>query len=290
VPPLAGALLAVLFWGVSFVATKAVVAVIAPITLVFARACLGALLLVGLISARGESIVPPRSEWRALAVMGFIGVAFHQVLQAYALRLTSATATGWLIGITPLWSALFAAATLRERIGREKLAGLALGFLGAGLVVGRGNPGKLAALPTTRGDLLILLSTLNWALYTVLGHATIRRVGPARASAAGMLVGSLLLLPPFLATGGPSDLLHLDGVGWAAIAFLGFFCSGLGYYFWYGALEHVEASRVASLLYLEPLVTMSAAVVLLHERVALGTIGGGLLLVAGVVLVQRARP
>ena len=69
--------------------------------------------------------------------------------------------------------------------------------------------------------------------------------------------------------------------------FLGIACSGLGYLFWYGALERIEASRVAAFLYLEPLVTLAAAVVMLGESVTLTTVAGGLLVLAGVALVQR---
>src|SRR6187402_2474862 len=100
-PPRVGALLAILFWGVSFVATRAVVQQISPITLIFLRAALGSLLLVGILTARGRAWVPPRSAWPSLALMVFIGVAFHGLIQAYALQLTSAVNSGWLIGVTP---------------------------------------------------------------------------------------------------------------------------------------------------------------------------------------------
>jgi drug/metabolite transporter (DMT)-like permease len=286
--PRLGVLFAVLFWGVSFVATKAAVAEISPITLVFARAALGATLLLTILRLRSEPLVPPRQMWRSLFVMGFVGVAFHQLLQAYALTLTSAVNTGWLIGVTPIWSALFAAIKLRERIVGTKLAGLLLGFAGATLVVTRGNLAALGVLPSTRGDLLILLSTLNWAFYTVLGHATLKSLGPARATAGAMAIGAVLLAPLFVATAGWGDLARLTPHGWGAVLFLGIACSGLGYLFWYGALERIEASRVAAFLYIEPLVTLAAAVLLLGEPVGVVTVAGGLLLVAGVVLVQRA--
>ena len=76
-------------------------------------------------------------------------------------------------------------------------------------------------------------------------------------------------------------------MGWLSVLFLGICCSGLGYLWWYGALERIEASRVAAFLYLEPLVTLLAAVVLLGETVTATTIVGGLLLVGGVALVER---
>jgi len=289
-PPRLGVLLAILFWGVSFVATKAVVSEISPIALVFTRAGLGTLLLFAILALRRRPALPPRDALLPLAAMGFVGVAFHQLLQAYALTLTSAVNTGWLIGLIPLWSAVLSAFLLKERFGPAKIAGLLVGFAGALLVVTRGDLGAgLLALPATQGDLLVLASTVNWALYTVLGHPTIRRLGPTRATAGAMLLGWLMLLPLFAARAGWSDYARLSPAGWLAVLFLGVACSGLGYLFWYGALERIEASRVAALLYLEPLVTLAAAVVLLGEPVRATTVAGGLLVVGGVVLVQTAR-
>jgi len=288
-PPRLGVLLAIVFWGISFVATKAAIAEISPIALVFSRAGLGSALLLGLLAARRQPFLPPRDAWAALAAMGFVGVAFHQTLQAYALTLTSASNTGWLIGLTPIWSALLAAWTLRERFSAQKILGLLVGFAGAALVVTRGQARlQVLSLPSTRGDLLILGSTLNWAVYTVLGHPVIRRLGPTRATAGAMLAGWLMLVPLFVASGAWAQYARLSAAGWAAVLFLGIACSGLGYLFWYGALERIEATRVASFLYLEPLVTLGAAVLLIGEHISATTVAGGLLLLAGVALVQRA--
>jgi drug/metabolite transporter (DMT)-like permease len=287
-PPRLGAFLAIVFWGVSFVATKAAVGEISPVALIFARAGLAALFLAVVLLARGESPWPPRSALPALALMGFVGVTFHQVLQAYALTLTSAVNTGWLVGLTPIWSALFAAWMLRERFSSGKLAGLVLGFLGALLVVTRGQGVAALALPSTRGDLLILASTVNWAAYSVLGHGTLRELGATRATAGAMLLGWLMLAPVFVGSRAWSEYAHLDAIGWAALLFLAIAASGLGYLFWYGALARIETTRVASFLYIEPLVTLAAAALLLGEPVSASTIGGGLLLLGGVVLVQRS--
>ncbi len=288
-PPRLGAFLAVVFWGLSFVATKAAVGEISPFALIFARAGLGTALLLVMLSRRASGWIPPRDSWPSLLLMGFVGVAFHQTLQAIALTLTTAVHTGWLIGLTPIWSALLAAVILHERFGARKLLGLALGFVGAVVVVTRGRVGgDLAALPSTRGDLLILASTVNWAVYSVLGHPVLRRLGAPRATLGAMAAGFAILAAPVLWMGVWRDYARLSPTGWAAVLFLGLACSGLGYLFWYGALEKVEASRVAALLYLEPLVTLGAAVALLGERVQAVTVAGGLLLLAGVFLVEHA--
>jgi len=211
------------------------------------------------------------------------------MLQSYALTMTSATNTGWLIGVIPIWSALLSAIVTRERFGWWKIVALAGGFAGVLLVVTRGDfSSRILGLPSTKGDLLILLSTINWAVYSVIGHPTIRRVGPRRATAGAMLAGTLMLMPVFVARAGWREIPRLSPVGWLSILFLGVGCSALGYLFWYGALEHLEVSRVATLLYAEPLVTFIAAVLLLGERVHAITVAGGVLVLISVLMAQYA--
>ncbi len=289
VPPRLAALIAVIFWGISFVATKAALRELSPVTLIFTRFALGTGLVFGLVWIRGEHPWPPRAEWAALATMGLFGIFIHQMLQAKGLTLTTAVKTGWLIGLIPIWSAVLSAALGKERFGPLKVAGLIGGFVGAVLVISHGQLGPaMLRLPSTRGDFLILLSTFNWAVYSVLGHRTIQRLGPTRATAGAMLFGWLMLLPFFVYQKGWSELPHLSLSGWTALLFLGICCSALGYLFWYGALERIEVSRVAALLYIEPIVTLLAAVLLLHEQVTLLTLAGGLLVLLSVFVVQRA--
>lgn len=278
------AFVAIVFWGISFVATKAVLDEISPVTLIAVRFAIGALVLLAIVRE-----LPPRREWGALALMGFVGVFVHQMLQAHALTMTSASSTGWLIGLTPIWSALLSAFVLRERFGGWKILGLVAGFAGALLVVTRGEFGPaVLGRPSTMGDLLILISTVNWAIYSVLGHRTIRRLGPRRATSGAMLFGSLMLMPFFVARRGWNEVPNLTAAGWGALLFLAIGCSALGYLFWYGALERIEVSRVAALLYAEPLVTFAAAMILLGEQVSGTVIAGGLLVLAGVLIAQYA--
>ena len=280
---------AVIFWGLSFVATKAALRQVTPVTLVFSRFALGTAVLFLILGIRRERLAPPGDAWPMLIVMGFVGVFVHQMLQAHALVLTTAVRTGWLIGLTPIWSAVLAAIFLGEGFGLRKALGLVLGALGAILVITRGEiSSRSLALPSTRGDLLILASTVNWAVYTILSRNPLRRVGSRPAVALSMLIGWVMLIPFFVKEAGWREYRGLSSTTMAAIAFLGVACSGLGYLFWYAALERIDASQVAAFLYLEPLITLSAAVALLGESVAWTTIAGGVLVLAGVLTVQTA--
>lgn len=281
---------AVALWGVSFVATKAALREVSPVTLIFTRFALGIAVLFLILKFSREPLIPPRNAWRMLAVMGFVGVFVHQMLQVHGLTLTTAVRTGWLIGLIPIWSAVLAAVFLGESFGPSKVFGLFLGTVGAVLVITRGELSSgVLALPATRGDLLILASTVNWAIYTILGRETLKRLGSTRATAAAMVVGWAMLIPFFVNAAGWQEYRSLSLTSVIAIVFLGVGCSGFGYLFWYAALERIEASQVAAFLHLEPLVTLVAAVALLGESVAVSTILGGVLVLVGVLTVQTAK-
>jgi drug/metabolite transporter (DMT)-like permease len=273
----------VVLWGISFVATKAALRELSPVTLIFTRFALGVLVLILILTLRRESLIPPRDTWPMLALMGFVGIFLHQMIQVHGLTLTTAVRTGWLIALTPIWSALLAAIFLGEYFGPRKFLGLLLGGVGALLVITRGKlSSDVFTLPATRGDLLVVASTFTWTIYTLLGRGTLRRLGSASATTAAMI-------PFFVAGAGWHEYRSLSPTALIAIGFLGVGCSGLGYLFWYAALERIDASQVAAFLYLEPLVTVVAAVLLLGESVAVTTIVGGSLVLLGVLMVQAER-
>ncbi|MGH7724729.1 MAG: DMT family transporter [Candidatus Eiseniibacteriota bacterium] len=283
------ALTAIVLWGISFVATKAALAELAPIPLVVARFALGLALLLVIAVVRRPRPLPTIRDLPELAVLGFFGIFVHQMLQANALRFTSAVNSGWLVGLTPLWSALLAVTFLRERLTRWQVTGLLLGFVGALLVITRGRfETGWTALPSTRGDLLMLASSFNWSLCTILGRRALARHGALVTTIGSMLAGFVLLVPFFVADYGFSAFRGLSPGTWTAVLFLGFGCSGVAYLFWFDALERLDASRVSAFLYIEPLVTLVAAAALLGEPIRAITVAGGLILLFGVGLVQRA--
>jgi drug/metabolite transporter (DMT)-like permease len=288
--PRLAALAAVALWGVSFVATKAALRELSPITLIFSRFTLGVIVLFLILTFKHDLFIPPRSAWPMLWLMGFVGIFVHQMLQVHGLTLTTAIRTGWLIGLIPIWSSVLAAIFLGEGFGAGKVVGLVLGTMGAILVITRGElSSRVLALPTTRGDLFILASTISWAIYTILGRETLKRVGSSVATAVAMALGWIMLIPFFVHAAGWQEFRSVSATGLMAVVFLGGGCSGLGYLFWYAALERLEASQVAAFLHLEPLVTLVAAVALLGEPVAVSTILGGVLVVVGVLTVQSAN-
>jgi drug/metabolite transporter (DMT)-like permease len=179
--------------------------------------------------------------------------------------------------------ALVGWAVLRERIRWRQAAGIAVGAAGVLLVVSRGDWRALAAGSFgSVGDFLVSLSTLTWALFSVYSRQALQRHAAATMMLYVMVGGWLAAALPWVATGGLTDVAHLTRAGWVSLVFLGVFCSGLAYVFWYDALRVLPAARVGILLYLEPLVTMVVAAALLGEVVTAAALLGGGVILAGV--------
>jgi drug/metabolite transporter (DMT)-like permease len=158
------------------------------------------------------------------------------------------------------------------------------------LVTTRGN---LASISRghfgATGDVLILVSALNWAIFSVLSRRGLKTYPPTQMVFYVMGFGWLFSSLPFFAGPGPSQIAQLSRSAWLAVGFLGVFCSGLAYIFWYDALYSLPVAQAGAFVYIEPFVTMIVAALLLNEPLLWSSLAGGGLILLGVILVQRAR-
>ena len=97
---------------------------------------------------------------------------------------------------------------------------------------------------------------------------------------------------PFLAVPGQaghslSEFSHLTLNAWLGIGFLGLICSGIAYIFYYDALQVIPATQAGVFLYLEPLVTLVVAAIILGEPLLLVSLLGGAVILMGVWMVNR---
>lgn len=281
------ALAAVIFWGFSFIATKMALKEVHPFTLLTLRYAIGALLLLLVQLGRDKTflkIFSPR-DWIYIFILSAVGVSGLGLLQAYGLLYTTAINTGWIIAINPILIALSARFFLGETITVRKVSGILLGFCGIFLIISKGVFSlSLFQFTSTYGDLLVLASALAWTSFTIGGKGFISRFPPLATVTTIMLSGCLLVLPLSLLKGEWNNLIHFSLTAWTGILFLGVFCSGLGYLFWYSALERRDSGVVGMYLYLEPFATLIGAYLLLGEEIGWITMMGGGMILCGVFL------
>ncbi|WP_066255654.1 DMT family transporter [Neobacillus drentensis] len=279
------ATMSISFWGVSFVSTKAVLVKLDPFSLLVLRFGIGTIFLLLLLLIQRNRLLISIKYVPHLMVLGILGVFVHQVLQATALLTINASAAGWLISFSPIFTVILSIFFLDERLSIIKAVGMLLAITGA-LIVTTTRSGQSFQFAINIGFLLMLLSTLNWAVYSVLLKSLKIPYSPLLITYYMSLIGLILTTPFIIRNRAWESLSLLSYTEWAHLVFLGVFVSGMAYWFWGKALQVLEASKVSMFLYLEPITTLIAAVLLLHEKVFLISATGGLIIIIGVIIVN----
>ncbi len=282
------ALFAVAAWGASFVATKIALKYAEPGTIVWLRFAMGVMILGLTVGLNKQFALPKGRDWGYFAVLGFLGITFHQWLQSTGLLTAQATTSAWIVATIPVFMALLGLLILHERLARYQVAGIFLAAVGVLLVITKGN---LTTLVTgkfgTPGDFLILISAPNWAVFSALSRSGLQKHSSTRMMFYVMSFGWIFTSILFFLSSGIGQIVSIPWDGWIAITFLGVFCSGIAYIFWYDALKVLPVAQTGAFLYLEPVVTVIVAALVLREAILLATVIGGITILIGVWLVNH---
>lgn len=285
----ASLVLTAFFWGSAFNVGAHVVTALPPLTAGAERFALASVLLFAVLAWQGGLATPGLARrWPALLAVGLFGVAGFTVAMFVGLRTTSPVNAALIMGTTPLWTLLLAAALGEERLHPRRLAGLACALAGVALVVTDGRePAGLRAAP---GDLVVLAGALSWALATVISRRQLAGLPPLQTTAWSSLAGTLLLLLLALVLENPGPaLVRAPADAHAGVAYLAVCSSALGYLFWFNATARLGPARTATYFNLVPVATLLAALATGQPARPLQC-AGILAVIAGMVLAGRQPP
>ena len=279
---------AVIVWGVSFIATKIALRDLAPVTVVWIRFGIGVIILGIATKLRHQFAFPKRKELLYFAVLGFLGITFHQWLQSTGLVTAQASTTAWIVATTPVFMAILSVIFLREKFDWLQVSGIIMAVLGVLLVVGKGNINRLLGGHFGEpGDILIIVSAINWAVFSILSRRGLEKHQATQMMFYVMTFGWLFTSILFMTSGNIQDIRHMTWTSLLGVIFLGIFCSGLAYIAWYDGLQEIPASQIGAFLYIEPLVAVIVAWLVLGEDILLITLFGGAIILLGVRFVQK---
>lgn len=282
---------AITLWAVSFTFIKIALRDVSPVTLIVLRFGMGSLILVGVSAVRGDFAHLRWADLPRLALLGAVGVTLQQILQVSGQVYADAGVAAFLASTAPAFLVALAALFLREKLRAWQVLGVILATLGAGIV---STGGDWSALLQGRlenpGNLLVLLSSLVWALFTILNRYIVQDRPPVLVTTAMMAFGFLFTLPLFAAQGGWRELPWISPAGWGSILYLGILSTAIAYLLYGHALKLAPASRLAAVQNIEPLIAVAAAAAILSEPITAALLVGGAAIVAGVYLAERGAP
>lgn len=274
-------------WGGSLPAIKLGLGGIPPLTLTFLRYLCAAPLFVWSLRGAWPAV---RRAWRPLAALACLNAIPGQMLQTLGLHYTTATAGTLLTSTIPLWFVLLGSRRLGQRLGARAVIGLAAAALGVG-VIAVGDPLRISDLWRSGlllGNALELLSAVCVALYYALSADVARSVSPLVAAGGTSVLALPFLLPFSLWELGRAPV-HLTALGIGVVLYLGVGVTWLGLQIWLQSLQRVPAAIAGALQYLQPVVGVSLAALILGEAIRRSVVFGAVLVLVGIALATR-RP
>jgi len=289
-PAIAGLLIAVLCWSGNALVGRAFHDSIPPLSLSFWRWVLATSLLLPFVA---KGIWTHRATLRAagwrLPVLAAMGIASYNSLLYTAAQSTEAINLTLVNTCLPLATFIGAGFLLGEWPLRRAWFGMAVAAGGLLYLISRGSWQTFASLSFQRGDLIMLLAVLAWALYTLLLRRWARHllVPPLVLLGVLMLLGLPLILPFYLLELGRVGGFALTPSNLAAIGYTAVFASLVAYVGWNHGVKIVGAGRAAMVMYLMPVFTALLGWLLLGEALRTFHWIGGALIFAGLLLATR---
>jgi drug/metabolite transporter (DMT)-like permease len=278
-------LLAVIFWGTSFVATKTLLFELKPITIIILRLIIASILLtiIAISTKRNFSLNVKSHGW--IFILSLVAV-FHLWIQVTGLQFTTAANTGWIIGTAPIFMAIMGLIFFKEKITLLGVLGIILAIFGLLMLIGKGDITNIGLIEN-KGDLLVLGSAFTWGVYSTVNKKISLSYSPLMTILYLFLMMAIIIIPFNLNQETIASIINLSLLGWLMVLFLGLFCSGVSYVIWAQALRDMESAKVGAFLYLEPLVTVFAAWFFLSEEITFLMIISGLFITIGVIIVNK---
>ena len=275
---------AVIFWGVSFIATKIALDELVPLTIIFLRLILAVIFLTAIAVYTKRDFSVNLKSHGGILILALVAV-FHLWIQVTGMQYTTAAKTGWIIGTAPVFMALVGLAAFKESLTILKTTGILIAFFGLILLISHGDLSSIDLI-SNKGDFLILASAFTWAVYSAVNKKISLAYPPMMTILFLFLMMAIIISPFTINDAAVQSVIHLSAVSWVSILFLGILCSGAAYVMWASALKEMESAKVGAFLYFEPFVTVIASWIILNEKITLLMLLAGIIITLGVVLVN----
>jgi drug/metabolite transporter (DMT)-like permease len=275
-----------LFWGLNQVAIKFVLPDVPPFIQATVRSLGAVLIVLAWVRLRGIVLTTRDGTLVAGVIAGLLfGLEF--VLIYGGMRFTTASRASLFLYTAPFFVALGGRWLLRsDWFGPSQWCGLAMCFVGLALAIGvpQGNVGARTLI----GDIMLIGAGAAWGATTLVIKATrLSHITPEKT-----LIYQLVISLPVLA--GAAALFQervaavpgATALWWLAYQVVVF---GITLPFWFMLIQRFSATRVSAFTFLTPLFGVAAGCLLLHEPFTLAFGAAVVLVIAGLVLVNRPR-
>ncbi len=227
-----------------------------------------------------------RQDWPRLLAISLIGMIGYNLGSAFGFELVPAGIGGLIIGTQPLLIAVLASVFTHEKLTPYPVAGLAVAFIGTGLMF-RGDLANAAAnAPVLLGGLFIFLSGLAWAFYVVISKPLILKYGAYPVTALSILIATLPMVSLLVSAETFETLRAMTARNWFDMAYMAALSTFLATITWNYGAARLSAATTGATLYLVPVIAVISGAIMLGEAITPDILAGGALIIAGVAIAQ----
>lgn len=281
------AMVAIFFWSFNLIIASYFATTLMPFEIAFGRWFVASLILVpmawgGLKKNFGLLL----EHWELVLWLAITGIVLDNTLIYYAGRTASSINMGLLDVTGPIFLVLLSRIFFKTPISWGQIFGLVVAVFGVVVIIIRGDFSQLAKMKFASGDLIMLLNTFCFAVYSLLQAKRPPEISQKTMLAATAAVGVVIIIPFMLMDTGEHRLLSMNAEDLGVLVYLGVCNSVISYLAWNTALYKIGNVKTSIIYYLLPIFTGIEAYFLLNEQIFASQIYGGLLVIAGIALVS----
>jgi drug/metabolite transporter (DMT)-like permease len=266
-----------IIWGITYVLMKYSLSFLDPQQIAFSRFLIAAVMFVPVLFLTRERYNV--GEMVKIVILALTGVLLYQLLFILGENGLSAGDASFIVSFEPIFIVVLGISLKKDNLSWMVVTGLLVSTIGMVILL---RPTSLV-----RSELfsavLVLLSALSWAIFTVVGKDLLVKHNPLNVTGYVSIVGLVMLLP--FVNSGIFALFFIRNVYLiVSLLFIGILATFVGYYLWFDGLKKVRPITAGTTLYITPFVTVIFASVLISEPISLTTIIGGSVILAGLAV------
>lgn len=279
-------LLLSLTWGLSFMFIEIALPVFSPFGIAFVRNLLGAMVLWGYLFYQKISIPRDRSVFGWIFLIGLCSNIIPVVIVPFAQTQVTSSLTGIINAMSPMFAVLFTILLFKhEPVKPMQIFGILLAFFGVAMVFGIWD---IKSAPWWAYlFLLIAVSSFGLVPPIIAKYIAPKKYPPVALATIQVTIAALVLLPTFILYGFNSYDFSVAPI--FAISIIGIFSTGFAFAWNYRIVALVGSSVAATVNFVSPIVAVVAGVIVLNEPLTWNEPIGGVIVILGNAITQRAR-
>lgn len=278
--------LCVLFWSANFVIGRFIIDDITPLELAFFRWFFVFLMIAPILIIRHKNILHSLKEnFKILTILAILGITAFNTLLYFGLATTTSTNALIINSTVPILVLLMSYFILKQRINLYQTTGIILSTFGVVFLILKADILNIFTLEFNQGDILVIISSITWALYSVLIKFKPKDLNDFEYFATIVTIGFILLLPLYLYQGySIQKELEVLKNNYLIFLYVSIFASITSYYLWHYGIDKIGASKTAQFTHLMPIFGIILASIFLKETLETYHLLGAILIALGIYL------